>query len=158
MLWLKKDIFGLCCMKNILAESTPIVEGISDDFNPNHLSFPIHAGALRYLHKDEPSFLERYAEILGVIISIVIAIIGGVAGLFRLFRQKRKNRVDKFYMELQEVEKKLNNNYEPKLALKEIESTKQRAMKKLVDEKLAPNESFNIFLNMYNNMYQKIHH
>jgi len=69
---------------------------------------------------------------------------------------KKKNRVDEFYMALQEVEKKINNNYPNHDALIEIESIKEKAVKKLVDEKLAPNESFNIFLNLYNNLYNKI--
>ncbi len=47
--------------------------GMNEDFNTGKLNFPLHEGARTFLDRDEPSFIERYAELGGVILSLIVA-------------------------------------------------------------------------------------
>ncbi len=146
--------------KNILAEMDPLLSAITDQYDRNILSFPLHEGTLMYLERNKPSFLERYAEIFSVIISILIALAGAGAALIKIHNTRKKNRVDVYYRKLIEIEKKYDDdtNYTDIEALNEIKELKKKGVQQLIDEKLSANESFNIFLNLSNTLINKIHH
>ena len=156
-------IYNICeeiySQKNILAEMDPLLAGITDNYDENLLSFPLHEGAKKYIERNKPSFFERYAELFGVVLSIIIAIVGALMGLSKILRRKKKNRVDVYYSKLMEIEKQFDNdnsNYSAKNAISDIKAIKEEAIQLLIDEKLSANESFNIFLNLCETLTSKI--
>ena len=74
-----------------------LYNGMREDFDQGKLNIPLHEGLRSYLARDEPSFVERYAELGGVIISLVVAAWSGLVSLTKWQAQKKKDRIDEFY-------------------------------------------------------------
>ena len=67
-----------------IALNYPLVtRELNVDVNAIELMFPLHAGTKRYLDRDKPGFMERYVEVLALILTIVIALLSGAFALYR---------------------------------------------------------------------------
>lgn len=67
----------------------------SVDYAARSLSW--HAGALRYRNREQPGFLERYAEIIGAVFTMSFALGSVFVAVYRRRRQARKDRLDRYY-------------------------------------------------------------
>ena len=110
----------------------------------------MHEGARKYLLRDEPNFLQNWAEPLALILSaLVIAWAVGVA-LREFLVQRRKDSLDVYFEQLgllitELVDLRDSNRLQ---AIKmEIHKIRQETTRKLVAEQLLANESFIIFQN-----------
>ncbi|MEM6917261.1 MAG: TAXI family TRAP transporter solute-binding subunit, partial [Verrucomicrobiota bacterium] len=122
---------------------------ITEEFDSSLLQFPIHRGAHRYFHRDDPGFLQRNAEMLGFILSLIIALIGLLVSTRKWLGQLRKNRIDRYYIEL---DRRLDILHEGDLNRRgltaldeELHTIERKAIRELASEKLEANESFRIF-------------
>jgi TRAP transporter TAXI family solute receptor len=61
--------------RNDLVAKTPQAALISPPDSTRKLGFSFHPGALMYYQQDEPSFLEKYAETMGFILSVSVLLI-----------------------------------------------------------------------------------
>jgi TRAP-type uncharacterized transport system substrate-binding protein len=125
--------------------------GIIENFDRAHLSYPLHEGARAYLDRDEPGFLERYAELFGVIFTVIIAFASGVVSFGNWRKQKKKDKIDVFYAHLMGIKNGLPNLKtvkEAQLKIGEIKSEQNRAFKMLINEELSANESFRIYMEL----------
>jgi len=104
---------------------------LTENFNRSALTLPLHKGALAFFDRDKPSFFVRYAEPIGLALSILMVIAGSLTRLKKL----KKERIDKYYKKVM-----LAESQEELIALKE------KAIMQLEDEKLSADEGFNIFL------------
>lgn len=112
------------------------------------LQFPLHDGAAQYFNRNEPGFLVRYAEVIGLIVSLMIA----AYGLFRAARkwlgQRQKDRIDAYYLELNQM---LNRMLEPQdereliVIQKRLQLIRSAALSQLAKERLLPDESHSGF-------------
>ncbi|MEN9262205.1 MAG: TAXI family TRAP transporter solute-binding subunit [Thermostichus sp. HHBFW_bins_43] len=86
--------------RNEIVELYPRAATIVMPESAQNLGVPLHAGARAYYLQDEPSFLERYAESLGFILSVFVLLLSSL-WQFRLWLQERqKNRADMYNMQL----------------------------------------------------------
>lgn len=125
--------------------------GIIENFDRSHLSYPLHEGARAYLDRDEPGFLERYAELFGVILTILIALVSGIASFGNWRKQQKKDKIDVFYAHLMEIKNELPNIRtvkEAQVKISEIKHEQNRAFKMLINEELSANESFRIYMEL----------
>jgi TRAP transporter TAXI family solute receptor len=131
---------------------------LNDKFDPKRLNFPLHPGIINYLERNQPSFFERYAELIGVIFSIVIVLYGAVVSMQEQMKRKRKDRIDVYYNKVLDVEMSLEKGTlkDPGRAVKELNELKRHAFRQLINEKLAANESFRIFIELANETIEKI--
>ncbi len=138
--------------KQTFAPIDPLLyNGMREDFDQSKLNFPLHEGARVFLDRDEPSFLERYAELGGVVFSIVIAIIGGLVSLTKWQTQKKKDKVDEFYEELLSVKNaipKISTIKEGLQKIKAVQASQNRAFEMLISEELVANDSFRIYMEL----------
>ncbi|MEP1096821.1 MAG: TAXI family TRAP transporter solute-binding subunit [Cyclobacteriaceae bacterium] len=128
-----------------------LYDGMREDFDQSKLNFPLHEGARVFLDRDEPSFLERYAELGGVVFSIVIAIVGGLISLTKWQTQKKKDKVDEFYEELLVVKNaipRISNIKEGLEKIKLVQGSQNRAFEMLISEELVANDSFRIYMEL----------
>jgi TRAP transporter TAXI family solute receptor len=140
-------------MKNskILVDKNPLLSSINPKFDLGTLNFPLHEGTIRYLERDEPSFIEKHIDIIAFVSSILVAAFGIVMAFFRKMKAAKKDRIDVYYEKVLEIENKMNSvttQSEINSILEALHLLKQDAFKALVDEKLLANESFNIFLGL----------
>ncbi len=93
--------------KSMISSINPLLYNFTTDFDNLHLTFQLHPGSLQYLHRLEPVFIQKYADVFGVIISITVA----AASFFYSFQQwknaRKKNKIDVFYGKLMSIRNKI---------------------------------------------------
>lgn len=143
----------------IIEHQDELLSHITEKFDPSALRFPLHNGARQYLERNKPSIYERYAELFGVIFSIIAALVTGVIALTRWNRQRKKNRIDRFYKKILTIQKKIQNFRSVDDCSKAIDRLKilrRNAFEQLIDEKLLANESFRIFITFIHDTQKEI--
>lgn len=138
--------------RQIFAPLDPLLyNGLSESFDRSKLNIPLHEGARVYLDRDEPSFIERYAELGGVILSILIAVTSGIISLTKWQAQKKKDKIDEFYEDLLNVKNqivKLKDISVVMQKIRDIQSAQNKAFEMLISEELVANDSFRIYMEL----------
>ena len=132
---------------------------VSDQVNSNNSTFILHKGLLAYTERDAPTVYERYSGIAEVAVTVLIALISAVFAGVRIFRMRRKNRIDVFYTETMAIRQSVSGSTssdERTAATQKIKKLQTKAFEMLVDEKLAADESFRIFVSLSNDVLHEI--
>ena len=143
----------------ISAQRPGLFQEFSDDFDAGRSTFVLHPGALAYLQRSAPSVYERYSGIAEVAVTVLIALVGAILAGMRIFRMKRKNRIDTFYTETISLRNSVtegSGQEERAAVITKIRKLQNTAFEMLVDEKLAADESFHIFIILSNNVVQQL--
>lgn len=130
------------------------------DYNSINTSFafPLHPGSIDYLDRNQPTFFERYAELSGVIISLIVILVGTLAQVRRYLKQRKKDRIDDFYKSLLVLRRNyVQDEISKEDARTKINQIRKEAFEALIHEKLDANESFGIFLQLYNDIAEELH-
>lgn len=155
------DLIGeIVRLQPALAENRPsLFQRLSGDFDTSRSIWVVHSGTQNYLHRDEPSVYERYSGIAEVVVTLLVALASAsIAGL-RLYRMRRKNRIDTFYARAMEIRKQAaatGDTAERARLAEEMRALQETAFAKLMDEKLAADESFRIFITLSNDVLAEI--
>jgi TRAP-type uncharacterized transport system substrate-binding protein len=153
-------ISELLRLKPALAAGRPAVfRDLTGDFDPGNSTFVLHAGAQAYIERDEPTVYERYSGVAEVLVTVLIALISATLGGMRIYRMRRKNRIDAFYSQVIDVRKQAEGGAsdEEKLALiQKLKGLQDNAFEQLVEEKLAADESFRIFITLSNDVLRQL--
>ncbi len=86
--------------RNDLVAKTPQASVISPPDSTRKLGFSFHPGALMYYQQDEPSFLEKYAETMGFILSVSVLLVSSFWQFKAWLKGKQKNRADFYNLEI----------------------------------------------------------
>lgn len=133
---------------------------ISADFNPDKLGFPLHEGTRMYLDKDKPTFIEKWSEPMALGFSILIAFVGGISSFVRWQNFRKKNRIDVYYKKILEIEKNIDSlpsKEEFEKIVETIIEIRNQAFRDLMKEKLLADESFRIYINLQNDVLNKLY-
>ncbi len=137
-----------------------LLSQITEQFDPLKLRFPLHQGARHYLERDKPSFYERYAELIGVVFSIFLAMVSGIVALSRWNQRRKKNRIDEYYKQVLDIQVQIddfNNEQACRIAIDQLKALRDKAFQHLIAEKLMADESFRIFITLVNDTRSEIH-
>ena len=132
---------------------------IDDDITRSNFAFSLHPGALAYIKRDEPTFIERYSGVAEVAVTLLIAGISAGLALIKIYRIRRKNRLDKFLIEVIDIRRSVSSQSteaERAEAIAKIKALKDFGFEQLVDEKLAADESFRIFIELTNSTVEEL--
>ena len=129
------------------AAAPSLFEGVTESFDRYALSFPLHSGARRYLERDEPGLLERYAESINLLVYLIFLVMTGFLGLARWRARRKKDRIDTFYVRVLAIEERIQTD-SPGLLREELAALESEAFDSLMKEKLAADESFRIFTDL----------
>ncbi len=139
------------------AVAPDIFAGVREDFDPLSLNFPLHKGSRRYLARDEPSTLERYAETINLLVYLVFLVLTGAIGLTRWHAHRKKDRIDAFYSRIFAI--RIRAKSEPRRQLlRELQDLELEAFESLIAEKLAADESFRIFIELLTRAMAELEH
>ena len=133
--------------------------GIIENFDRSKLSYPLHEGARSFLDRDEPSFVERYAELGGVILAVIIALSSGLASLSKWKKQNKKDKIDVFYEHLIAIKNQMPAIRSMDVArqkIQEVKDKQDKAFKMLINEELEANDSFRIYMELSKETIQDI--
>lgn len=132
---------------------------LTGDFDVTRSTFAIHPGALAFLERDAPSVYERYSGIAEVAVTLLIGLLSGGFALLRIYQIRRKNRIDVFYAETMAIRRSAQGSTDLTVrqkAIADVRALQNRAFEMLVDEKLAADESFRIFITLSNDVIQDL--
>lgn len=151
----ESSVYDLMTMLEINAQAirsiNPLLSNFSVDSRARQTSLAIHPGAQAFMNRSEPSLIERHADLLSVLISILVAL-GSGAYTFRQWQKTRKkNKIDEYYKILVAIRDQISATsttdelIELEIKLKDVQDETIHLM---VDEKLRADESFIIFINL----------
>lgn len=89
--------------RNELININPRTANIQPPDSVLNLGFPVHEGTKAYHSQNEPSFLVRYAEAIGLILSLIILLASGIWQLRQWLIGRQKNRADYYNLEILEL-------------------------------------------------------
>ena len=151
---------GIVNLRPALASLRPgLFQQISGDFDPSSSTFIIHPGAQAFVQRNAPTVYEKYSGLAEVGITILIALISAVLGGLRLYRMRRKNRIDTFYSDVIAIKKSVDQTTTAEDRQKksdEVQALQDKAFEMLVGEKLAADESFRIFITLSNDVLRQL--
>jgi hypothetical protein len=120
-----------------------------------NLSFPFHTGTIDYLNREKPSFIERYSEFMGFVLSAFVLLIGLSASLRSTINRRKKDRMDEYYKELLELKEQFET-LEVNVLDKQLRNLQKKVFQLLIDEKLSANNEFLIFMMLWDELYHSI--
>lgn len=130
-----------------------LFQPIDEDIARSNFAFSMHPGALAYIKRDEPTLIERYSGVGEVVVALMVALVSASVALIKVYRVRRKNRLDKFLIQVINIRNSVtpeSGNAERTAAISEIRALQDYGFEQLVDEKLAADESFRIFIELTN--------
>ena len=138
----------------------PIFESSNNySFEVNHqdinLSFPFHSGTINYMDREKPKFIERYAEVMGFVLSAFVLLVGLGATLKASFNRKKKDRMDEYYKDLLNIKTNLMT-FNPDDIRKQLNDLQKKVFVLLIDEKLSANNEFLIFMMLWQELSQHL--
>jgi TRAP transporter TAXI family solute receptor len=143
-----------------LIREVVLASQIREDFDASRFQFPLHAGARAYYQREKPFFLVTYAETMGFILSLLIAVVGMIVGLNQWISMKKKNRIDRYYIRMDDLLKRMNsqdiNHQELRDIEQELSEMRHHAVRELTREKLLANESFLIFQSLLSDCQRQV--
>ncbi|MDX2305455.1 MAG: TAXI family TRAP transporter solute-binding subunit [Microscillaceae bacterium] len=137
--------------KEILVQKDALYNFIHDDFDKESLQFPLHEGVKDYLDRHQPSFYERYADLLALSLTLTTILVGGISTLISWNKRRKKERIDQYYQKVIQIENKLKNSQnisELHQGIEGLNQLRQKAFAQLMNEKLQADDSFRIFITL----------
>jgi len=134
-------------------------QDLDDDFDVSRSTFIVHPGTQSYLQRDAPSVYERYSGVAEVVATIVLGLVSAIFGGMRLYKITRKNRIDTFYVRtiaLQRAISEQTSDEDRQHIAGEVRDLQAKAFDLLIDEKLAADESFRIFITLSNDVLRQL--
>lgn len=143
-------------LKPSLATVQPgLFQRLTDQFDVSGSTFVLHPGALAYLNRDEPDFYERYSGVAEVLVTLIIGLVSGLYAVYRILIIRRKNRIDEFYrqaLELRDQAVVIGSDPARTNAVASLKALQERAYAEMINERLAADESFRIFITLSNDL------
>ena len=152
-------ISAILSNRELFIQKDALYNFVHDDFHKESLQFPLHEGVKDYFHRHQPSFYERYAELLALLITVMTISVGAVSTLVSWNKRRKKERIDRYYQKVIDIENKAKQSQrldELHNAMEELDLLRQRAFSHLVNEKLESNDSFRIFITLIQDVLQVI--
>jgi len=152
------DLFAeiLRLRPTLFGERPELFQPLDENVSRSNWAFSLHPGAIDFLQRDEPTFIERYSGVAEVLVTLIVAVFTGGFAMIRFYRIRRKNRIDRFYTDVIRVRDGALSGGNRDAAVDEIRALQNEAFDMLVAEKLAADESFRIFIELTNNAIAEI--
>ncbi len=143
-----------------LAAKRPFLfRDLGAEFDASGSTFVLHPGSQAFAVRDEPTFYERYSGVAEVLVTLVIGLISGGYAVVQIYNRRRKNRIDGFYADVMKIRDSINERSsanERAAAVERVRELQNKAFDMLINEKLAADESFRIFVTLSNDIVDQI--
>jgi TRAP-type uncharacterized transport system substrate-binding protein len=143
----------------LFGDRPELYQPLDERIDEANFLYSLHPGALAFIKRDEPSMIERYSGVAEVVATLMVALVSGLIAIVKIYRIRRKNRLDEFLVEVINIRNSLKPDSsadERAAAMASIRTLQDRAFELLVDEKLAADDSFRIFTELSNNTIDRI--
>ena len=134
-----------------LVSENPVFQDLPTSLEGRTLQYPLHEGVHQYLERDKPTFFERYAETIGLVITLLSLGYAGLVTVTQTRKRRRKNRIDTYYtivMDLEQRAPELATLAEVHTEQRRLLAVRHKALHELADERLDADASFVILLDL----------
>jgi hypothetical protein len=141
----------------LAAQQPGLFHDIRENFDMSGSAFITHPGTQAFLQREAPTIYERYSGVAEVAVTIFIGLLSGAFAVMRIYNIRRKNRIDVFYKDaiaLRNTIDATSTSYARKVAIDKVRDLQASAFDLLVDEKVAADESFRIFVTLSNDIIE----
>lgn len=108
--------------RQVLMNKMPLANEISPpDSNNGGSLLPLHLGAANYYNRSEPDFFTKNSDLLGLVVTIVLAVLSWIWQLKEQFSRIQKNRSDFYNTELIQIMDDVSNSHD----LDSLDKTRQ---------------------------------
>jgi TRAP-type uncharacterized transport system substrate-binding protein len=147
------DLFAemLRLRPTLFSDRPELFQPLDEQIRQSNFIFGLHPGAVSYLERDEPTYIERYSGVAELLVTLLITSVSGLIAVKNIYRIRRKNRIDEFYLETIRIRDSVTvdtTTDELATAIEKIHALKNRAFELLVDERLAADQSFQVFIDL----------
>lgn len=125
-----------------LVRNDAMFRSISESFNKESLLYPLHEGTASYLRRDQPTFFERYADPIALIMSLIAVSYGAVQAFQTRMSRIKKERIDEYFIQFLSIRSGKETSKDEKLT--KLNSLFDHAMEQMTHEKLDKGD-FHIF-------------
>jgi TRAP-type uncharacterized transport system substrate-binding protein len=135
----------------LFSERPELFQPLDELISEANFTFGLHPGVLSFLQRDEPTYIERYSGVAELLVTLLISSVSGLFAMKNIYRIRRKNRIDEFYLEAIKIRDSVTPETtadELAAAISAIHALKNRAFELLVDERLAADQSFQVFIEL----------
>ncbi|NJN53206.1 MAG: hypothetical protein HC809_17065 [Gammaproteobacteria bacterium] len=135
----------------LMALNPAALKSLSGEFDASNLAFMLHSGAASWLRRDEPNLYERYSGVAEVLVTVLAGLVTGGFALVKIWQVRRKNRIDVFYRDALDIRVRAraqSTRADLQSSLAEICALQERAFELLIDEGVAADDSFRIFVSL----------
>lgn len=137
--------------KNRFIDVYPLAaNNISNERLATSGNIPMHPGAQRFVNRDEPTFLERYAELLAFVVTLIVALTSAGVWAMRVRGQSKKDRLDRYYARLVEVRELLSDGVVEASVVDEIVQLQNEVTGLVVDERVSADAALVAFYALSN--------
>lgn len=123
-----------------------------------HGNIPMHRGAQRFINRDGPTILERYAELLAFVLTLIVAITSAGVAAVRIRGQAKKDRLDQYYGKLLEVRALLNSGSAESVVMYDIVLIQNEVTSLVVDERVSADAALVAFYTLSNQILLEVRH
>lgn len=124
----------ICQHKVELVSHDNMYRSIKENFDQSILLYPLHEGTDAYFRREQPTFFERYSEAIGLFLSICAVCYGAVQTIRNRILQKRKERIDQYFVQFVEI--RGNHNVRREDTIEKLTELLQHAIVQVTNEKL----------------------
>ena len=146
-------------LQHAIADQHPaIFDDLAESFSGSKSTFALHQGTQAFLERNEPDFFERYSGIAEVLVTLLVGAVSGGFAMFKLYQIRQKNRIDEFYAEILEMRDSVAARapVDPESIRIRVRKLQDTALEMLIEEKLAGDESFRIFMSLSNDLIDEL--
>ncbi|HEV8513627.1 MAG TPA: hypothetical protein VGQ59_10130 [Cyclobacteriaceae bacterium] len=118
---------------------------INENFDKSSLLLPLHDGTRSYILRDQPTLLERYADAIALLITVMAVIYGAAQAIKRGILQKRKDHLDTYFLEYLQIRK--YSSKDSAVQKRKLTELHHKAIVQMTKEKL-DKEDFDILSQM----------
>ena len=122
-----------------LIHKDAMYRAISDDFNAQSCLYSLHEGTEAFQRRHQPTFFERYSDLIAMILSVAAVLYGAVQAIRNTLTKRRKDRIDKYYLEFLNIRQ--NKDFDQPQKVNLLNNLLQRALEQMTDEKLDKSDS-----------------
>lgn len=147
------DLFAemLRLRPTLFSKRPELFQPLDELMSKSNFTFGLHPGVVSFLQRDEPTYIERYSGVAELLVTLLVASVSGLIAAKNIYRIRRKNRIDEFYLETIRIRDSVTvdtTTDELTTAIANIHALKNRAFELLVDERLAADQSFQVFIEL----------
>jgi len=131
-----------------LIRAHPLFAQMDSPENLEQLQFPVHDGAQLHYDRHDPSFIQEWADTIGLILSVLAIAWGTLVTVRQIYLMRLKESLDEFFQKVEAITSELvagTNHERSRQIAGDLHAIRRETTKKLIADELAANESFVIF-------------